>query len=94
MARLRLPTVRGYSHRQGDEHDGISGLILDPIGNPHPGDMSGDIDTTPLRNSQHEVRTDVNKRIAEGDKWLVVKTVCLFEGAEPRPPIRVTEYAG
>lgn len=68
------------------------GLVFDEVGKIHPGDIAGGLSTTPLRNSQHEVRVDVNKRIAEGDKWLVVQTVALLEGEEPRPPIRVTEY--
>jgi hypothetical protein len=52
----------------------------------------GDREYTQWRNSQHEVRVDIAKVIGAGDKWLVLQTVCLIEGEEPRPPIRVTEY--
>lgn len=51
-----------------------------------------DCEFTEWRNSQHEVRCDIAKTIGAGDKWLVLQTVCLIEGEEPRPPIRVTEY--
>lgn len=58
----------------------------------HPGDMARTLHTTPLRDHQSAVRADVSSRIQEGDRWLVVQTVCMFEGEPPRPPIRVTEY--
>jgi len=75
--------------------DGIQetnhGLRLDThtIG---PGDMALTEYTTPLRDHRTQVQGDVKARIAEGDRWLVVQTVCLIEGEEPRPPIRITEY--
>lgn len=68
------------------------GLLLEAVGHG-VGDMHRVYMTTPQRDSQHEVRVDVNARLKEGDRWLVVQTVCLFEGESPRPPIRVTEYS-
>lgn len=68
------------------------GLRLYPVMVGSLSDIHSDAMTTPLRDSRHEVRVDVTKLIAEGDRWLVVQTVCLIEGEEPRPPIRVTEY--
>lgn len=74
----------------GDQQDGQP-LSLAPI-TPGVGDMHSSADTTPLRKTRHEVKVDVQKIVQEGDRWLVVQTVCLIEGEEPRPPIRVTEY--
>lgn len=54
------------------------------------GDATGE--HTQWRDSRHEVRVDVANRINPGDRWIVLETVCMIEGEEPRPPIRVTEY--
>lgn len=56
----------------------------------------GHIDPTFVYNawhdSKHEARVEVAKIIEHGERIVVVQTVMLIEGEEPRPPIRVTEY--
>lgn len=53
---------------------------------------NGDIMNTEMRDSKHQVQVDVAEVIKHGDKWLVLQTVAMIEGEEPRPPIRITEY--
>jgi len=55
-------------------------------------DASSNREQTSWRDTKHEVRVDVAKIISEGEKWIVVQTVMMIEGEEPRPPIRITEY--
>lgn len=59
------------------------------------GEMSNDVGdplNTPMRDSKYQVQQDVAKIIKHGEKWLVLQTVAMIEGEEPRPPIRITEY--
>lgn len=54
--------------------------------------ISGATDETEWRDTKHQVTVDVGKVIKEGERWLVLQTVMMIEGEEPRPPIRITEY--
>ena len=84
--------LRTDYREQTDYHEQTDGLALETIQRSAPGDMSLHVHSTPLRSHRTQVQSDVKARIAEGDRWLVVQTICLIEGEEPRPPIRVTEY--
>lgn len=65
----------------------------------HLADVNGDheedenhYDTTPLRTAKTQVMDDIKKIIKSGERWIVCQTVCMMEGEEPRPPIRMTEF--
>lgn len=47
---------------------------------------------TSFTDTKSETIHNVKSMIGEGQRWLVLQTVCLVEGEEPRPPIRITEY--
>lgn len=53
---------------------------------------AGAIHTTPLYDTKQDVVELVRSRILHGERWMVLQTVCLLEGEEPRPPVRITEY--
>lgn len=68
------------------------GLKLDPSSNSVAAAIGEPLDNTPMLNSQHEVRVEVQKRIEAGDHWIVLETVAMIKGEDPRPPISITEY--
>jgi hypothetical protein len=47
---------------------------------------------TQFRDHKSAVIADVSKIIKQEEQWVILQTVALIEGEEPRPPIRVTEY--
>ncbi len=50
------------------------------------------IGKTEMYDHQSEVRTTIKERLQEGEQWIIVQTLCMIEYAEPKPPIKVTEY--
>ena len=55
-------------------------------------ESSGGFTTTPLRDTASMVKRDVEDRLQEGDRWMIIQTHSLLEAEPPRPPIRITEY--
>jgi len=55
-----------------------------------PADYHGD--TTPLRDSRHQVAKDIADHIQADDVWYVVQIIARVEAEPPRPPMRTTEY--
>lgn len=74
--------------KMAQERSKYIGIRIDAEGIPRV-----ELGFTPWMDTRHQAQVFVGQMIDTGQRWIVMQTVQMMEGEEPRPPIKITEYA-